>query len=31
MNLMARHAIDVERAFELLRDHSRHIGREVLT
>jgi AmiR/NasT family two-component response regulator len=27
--LMARHAIDAERAFEMLRDHSQHSGRKV--
>lgn len=28
--LMERHAIDEERAFELLRDHSRHTGRKLI-
>ena len=28
--LMARHAIDQERAFELLRSHSQHTGRKVI-
>src|SRR3972149_8697399 len=27
--LMARHAIDADKAFEMLRDHSQHNGREV--
>jgi AmiR/NasT family two-component response regulator len=27
--LMARHSIDAERAFEMLRDHSQHNGRKV--
>jgi len=27
---MARHAIDAERAFELLRSHSQHNGRKVV-
>jgi AmiR/NasT family two-component response regulator len=28
--LMARHSIDAERAFEMLRDHSQHNGRKVV-
>jgi response regulator NasT len=28
--LMERHAIDEQRAFELLRDHSRHTGRKLI-
>jgi response regulator NasT len=28
--LMARHAIDADRAFEMLRDHSRHNGHKVV-
>jgi AmiR/NasT family two-component response regulator len=28
--LMARHAIDAERAFEMLRDHSRHNGHKLV-
>lgn len=28
--LMARHAIDADRAFEMLRDHSQHNGRKVV-
>jgi response regulator NasT len=28
--LMARHAIDADRAFEMLRDHSRHNGHKVI-
>ena len=28
--LMARHAIDADRAFEMLRDHSQHNGHKVL-
>jgi hypothetical protein len=27
---MARHAIDAERAFEMLRDHSRHNGHKLV-
>jgi len=27
---MERHAIDEQRAFELLRDHSRHTGRKLI-
>jgi response regulator NasT len=28
--LMARHAIDAEKAFEMLRDHSQHTGRKLV-
>jgi AmiR/NasT family two-component response regulator len=28
--LMARHAIDADRAFEMLRDHSQHNGRKLV-
>ena len=28
--LMARHAIDAERAFEMLRDHSQHNGHKLI-
>jgi hypothetical protein len=27
---MARHAIDADRAFEMLRDHSQHSGRKLV-
>ena len=28
--LMARHAVDADRAFEMLRDHSRHNGHKLV-